>query len=84
MDTDRPAFPRSKQVIQGMPTIDEGEHGMSLRDYFAAKAMPKIIRDGQSMSKLDCDLIAKYSYIMADAMIEKGENTYVYYTEVLD
>ena len=32
-----PAFPRPRQVIQGMPDIDKGAEGMSLRDYFETK-----------------------------------------------
>ena len=32
-----PAFPRPRQVIQGMPDIDKGAEGMSLRAYAAIK-----------------------------------------------
>ena len=32
-----PAFPRPRQVIQGMPDIDKGAEGMSLRVYAAIK-----------------------------------------------
>jgi len=46
--------------------------GMTLRDYFAAKAMAAILR---LPDKIYTDaLIAKYSYNMADTMIYEREN----------
>lgn len=43
------------------------EGGMSLRDYFAAKAMPMI---NQSLSWED---VAKFAYQMADAMLAERD-----------
>ena len=46
--------------------------GMSLRDYFAAKAMPlawKIFDEGYSPDKLTPENIARAAYQMADAML---------------
>lgn len=40
--------------------------GMSLRDYFAAKAMPTFLRPGESNYKH----AAEYAYLMEDAMLE--------------
>ena len=58
--------------------------GMSLRDYFAAKAMDRMIaraerqmeenvKDGTSMDEWECyhDLIAEQSYLIADAMMRQ-------------
>jgi len=42
--------------------------GMSLRDYFAAKAMQAELGDGVALSAMS--MLAKRAYIMADAMLE--------------
>lgn len=50
------------------------EEGMSLRDYFAAKAMQAIIinSDRNSVSIGEIDLwIGQYAYEVADAMIKE-------------
>jgi hypothetical protein len=52
-----PAFPGR--------TNDTYFYGMSLRDYFAAKAM-----QGMMGSKLPFDMLCECSYQMADAMLE--------------
>lgn len=44
--------------------------GMTLRDYFAAKAMQSLVSD-----KLLSDVVAKWSYEMADAMLRAREAT---------
>ena len=43
-------------------------HGMTLRDYFAAKALPRVMQDGKSFSE-----IAEDAYDMADAMLKARE-----------
>jgi hypothetical protein len=55
---------------QAFPTIISGEvlRGMSLRDYFAAKAMQAILTDG-SWHGHTCKTAANTAYEMADAMI---------------
>ena len=47
-----------------------GEAGMTLRDYFAAKAMQGLLSTGTTN---DADTIAEWSYIYADAMLEARE-----------
>jgi hypothetical protein len=47
--------------------------GMSLRDYFAAKAMQSYIRNGNGWGK-DYKNVAIDSYKMADAMLKEREN----------
>jgi hypothetical protein len=46
------------------------QEGMTLRDYFAAKAMQGLMVDVHTP---DCDYIAKTSYDLADAMLKARE-----------
>ena len=57
-DTGGPAFPRT-----GWPN----ETGMTLRDYFAAKAMQALAQGNYF------DVIARQAYTMADAMLKARE-----------
>ncbi len=59
----RPAFP----VLEG----DTQWLGMSLRDYFAAKAMQGMLSDSKLQGKME--EFAARSYAMADAMIKARE-----------
>ena len=71
-DTGGPAFPR--------PGDFNPQTGMTLRDYFAAKAMQSILRGYDAVSSFEDEevndpegmpkLIAKDAYIMADAMLK--------------
>lgn len=49
----------------------EGEGGMSLRDYFAAKALQGFIAGAMSdgSPRSDCDISAKVAYMFSDAML---------------
>ena len=53
------------------------EEGMELRDYFAAKAMSEMFDAGWvnagEVEDVDLDHIAKWAYIMADAMMKAME-----------
>ena len=59
--------------------------GMTLRDYFAAKAMQSILRHYDAVTSFEEDevndpegmpsLIAKDAYIMADAMLKAKEES---------
>lgn len=60
-----PAFP-----VQDAATWQA--HGMTLRDYFAAKAMQGFAADPECGS-LCSDSIADLAYIWADAMLNKRE-----------
>ncbi len=64
-DTGGPAFP--------VPDIDGGKvcEGMTLRDYFAAKAMLMYLQDPdvQEIARHP-DAIAEWCYIMADSMLK--------------
>jgi hypothetical protein len=59
------AFPSSSNLLG--ETVQHP--GMSLRDYFAAKAMQAELGDGVALS--DIPVVAKRAYIVADAMLEK-------------
>ena len=69
-----PAFPNRRHV--GELTVVDG--GMTLRDYFAAKALQSIIRE-QGLSRSEsCKIIdSRHAYGYTDAMIterNKGES----------
>ena len=71
-NTGGPAFP----APAGVQHITE--QGMTLRDYFAAKAMqstfyPAILESIRIDQDLNCDKIAEFAYTMADAMIAVRE-----------
>ena len=63
---DIPAFPVSSELCQDL-TVEQ-QRGMTLRDYFAAKALPRVMQDGKSFSA-----IARDAYLMADAMLKERE-----------
>ncbi len=59
-----PAFPN-----EGFNGWGEPFKGMTLRDYFAAKAMQAMTHRGESNEKF----VAEHSYLMADAMMKARE-----------
>lgn len=64
-----PAFP-----IPGLHH-DEGFNGMTLRDYFAAKAMQSlIVAEATHTSCLDGDKIVSAAFGIADAMIKARQS----------
>jgi hypothetical protein len=65
MRNDQNAFP----VTYGSDGV---EHGMTLRDYFAAKAMQSYINLG-SLDATNFNYKAKKAYQMADAMLVERE-----------
>ncbi len=68
-DTGGPAFPRPFSVDDVDPDISYPAHtGMTLRDYFAAKAMQADMTDG--IHENDFAWSAARAYKMADAMLE--------------
>ena len=74
-----PAFPFP--AVTGLPNGDffYGWNGMTLRDYFAAKAMPLFLKaelDHEAWEKDDdrwIDLCAQLAYDTADAMLKARE-----------
>jgi hypothetical protein len=62
-NTGGPAFPRDH--------AHDGHNGMTLRDYFAAKAMQGYVVQGKSYDFAD---IAQASYRVADTMLKARES----------
>lgn len=65
-----PAFPQDKVDAWGTRTSDGG---MTLRDYFAAKAMQAILDQKDAHDGRECDSAAWMAYRMADAMLKARE-----------
>ena len=63
-----PAFPSTHHNGWGEP-----EKGMTLRDYFAAKAMQGLLSDPDWRQEMDFDDTALAAYKMADAMLAARE-----------
>lgn len=63
-DTGGPAFP----TVDANREEDYGTRGMSLRDYFAAKALQGLCADPNTADAKRADLVAE-CYELADAML---------------
>ena len=65
-DTGGPAFPHITEDVRD---------GMTLRDYFAAKAMQGLVerRGGAELGSREKDAVAEEAYILADAMLKARE-----------
>ena len=66
-----PAFPLHNHGVQ---TLGMHISGMTLRDYFAAKAMQAYCSNQQHTSSCTVGLTADCAYEMADAMLAAREN----------
>jgi hypothetical protein len=71
-----PAFPIPPEFCDDLSV--EQQRGMTLRDYFAAKAMPSVIIDWSSTGGIEdpeiVEVIARDCYSMADAMLKARKN----------
>ena len=65
-----PAFPRPKFMEQAV-RFDQ-EDGMSLRDYFAAKAMTGLLT-AEIVGEYSNEHVAEIAYRIADAMLKARE-----------
>jgi hypothetical protein len=63
-DTGGPAFPLFAAT---------GHSGMTLRDYFATKAMQGLFSCGKAHDEHTAHVTAKASYLMADAMLKERD-----------
>ena len=85
-DTGGPAFarPMSQQTNAGgeVITFDNGDPGMTLRDYFAGQALAgmtvpddvkysRIYRDADRLKEDEAQLWAAFAYRVADAMLKE-------------
>jgi hypothetical protein len=68
MKDDQPAFPSHNPLPQGLG--GRMEFGMTLRDYFAAKALQAIAVESLKQNLGDLNLLTKNAYHIADAMME--------------
>ncbi len=76
-ETGGPAFPASPVVGSNgdlLRPADIGCEGMTLRDYFAAKAMAAIISADHKFEAKD-ELVALWAYKQADAMLAARDKT---------
>ena len=62
--TGGPAFPLDRDVVNV---------GMTLRDYFAAKAMDVGFRQTKDFYGIDKDVMAKWCFEISDAMLKARE-----------
>ena len=67
IDTSGPAFPTHEQRFPDGVLSRESEYGMTLRDYFAAKAMQAEVSTWGATNPSER---AKDAYSIADAMLE--------------
>lgn len=76
-NTGGPAFPSLKTTWNKSPGVysSEVEPGMTLRDYFAAKAMPMLMKQWpiDIFDNHAQDEVAQRCYLMADAMLKARE-----------
>jgi hypothetical protein len=63
--TNPPAFPRS----------DSGNHGMTLRDWFAGQALAGLMSRDFGVTHDKCAVLADIAYTFADAMLDKRAKT---------
>ncbi len=80
-----PAFARSATIFEEGTPYDEGDNGMSLRDYFAAKALAGVMANANpdvanmnhyratEAKRTPLQQIAVECYAMADAMLAERE-----------
>ena len=68
-NTGGPAFPLHSET---RPAIDTEWCGMTLRDYFAAKAMQGLL-SADAECTLPADIVARDAYYLADQMLKARE-----------
>lgn len=78
-ETGDSAFPWQEVLIDGNGNSWSNQReGMTLRDYFAGKAMAALISgamaDGSPFADEDGKIVSKYAFFIADAMLKaRGE-----------
>ena len=69
-DRNTPAFPTERIGVESGEVLNYQEEGMTLRDYFAAKALQGLISTEGAGS---AERYAEISYRLADAMLKARE-----------
>lgn len=72
-DTGGPAFPSEQHETQNGEWNQSYAQGMTMRDYFAAKAMVSILDQKDAHDGRECESAAWMAYRMADAMLRERE-----------
>ena len=74
-NTGGPAFPQNTKIVAaaGQELHHGFMGGMTLRDYFAAQAMPLIMAAGRVIDTQTFQEDAETAYLMADAMLKARE-----------
>jgi len=67
-----PAFPQSSDRVVASISIAKSQ-GMTLRDYFAAKALPPMLHANAGKWAGNYDIYAEMAYEFADAMLKARE-----------
>ena len=72
-NTGGPAFPRPAVFteVHGLASVEQD--GMTLRDYFAAKALQGMLTNQHLYQASDARMFAKWAYTQADAMLKARE-----------
>ena len=70
-DNGGPAFPLADSNAEYMNTSRQACNGMTLRDYFAAKAMPSLLNERgiKEIAVSGAEGFAQACYLIADAML---------------
>jgi hypothetical protein len=71
------AFPSADPIYKDNVIGVKQSNGMDLRDYFAAKALPELLRDDLKVSfdkQKGFEWLGEFSYKIADAMMKAREN----------
>jgi hypothetical protein len=72
--TGGPAFPRAGNEWADMAWVEApAKDGMTLRDYFAAKAMQSILAREHGRSTTTLEFVGNHAYQYADAMLKARE-----------
>jgi hypothetical protein len=66
------AFPHNTVVVDKEGGIIEHHRGITVRDYFAAKAMQGMLSENSGI-RYPTDELAKFAYSVADAMMAARE-----------
>lgn len=69
-DTSPPAFPLADSCCEYGGTNRSDANGMTLRDYFAAKALMGMLANQHPYQASDEHMFARDSYKLADAMLK--------------
>jgi len=69
-NTGGPAFPVTSYVNSDGETFESQPQGMTLRDYFAAKAMQSLLTGIESGKEHQVVLIPNIAYELADEMLK--------------